>query len=289
MVQMVRELPAVPCRPATGHKGTFGRVLIVAGSRGMSGAAILSGLGALRGGAGLVTVASPQSIVPIVAGFEPSYLTLPLPETEHGQIAFHALDSIRDALASATVAAMGPGWGQSPELVELAWDLYQHCPLPLVVDADALNALAHRRGLLAKLEPAATRILTPHPGEFGRLLDCSTETVQAGREALATEFARTHRVTLLLKGAHSLITDGQRLAINPTGNSGLATGGTGDVLTGLIVALIAQGLAPFDAAQLGAYLHGRAGDLAAQELSQPGLIASDLPWYITKVWRELWQ
>jgi NAD(P)H-hydrate epimerase len=274
---------ALPSRPADGHKGTFGHVLIVGGSRGMSGAAALAGSSALRGGAGLVTVAAPASIVPIIAAIEPSYLTFPLPEDDAGRITASALPLIEQRAAACDVVAIGPGWGQSDELRRLAGSLYTSLDKPLVADADALNALAQQPDTLGR--HPGPRVLTPHPGEFARLTGSDAKSVQSRREQLAREFAGRHEVVLVLKGRHTIITDGQTLHINPTGNSGMATGGTGDVLTGLIAALIAQKLSPLDAARTGAYLHGLAGDLAAAELSEPGLIASDLPRYLGHAWR----
>ena len=253
----------LPDRPPDGHKGTFGHVLIIAGSRGMSGAAALAGCSALRGGAGLVTVAVPESIAPIVAGIEPSYLTLPLPEDADGRIVAGAAAVIEPRLKSVDAVAIGPGWGQSDALRLLAAELYRTLPGPLVVDADALNLLA---GLSDPLqEHAGPRVLTPHPGEFARLTGRDTATIQRNREPLAREFASRHNVVLVLKGRRTIITDGATLHINPTGNSGMGTGGTGDVLTGLIAALLAQGLSPLDAARTGAHLHGLAGDLAAAD------------------------
>ena len=278
------DLP-LPSRPVDGHKGTFGHVLIVGGSRGMSGAAALAGCSALRGGAGLVTVAVPQGVVPVIAAIEPSYLTVPLPEDEEGRIASAALPVILKRGEKADVVAIGPGWGQSADLRQLAAALYTELGQPVVVDADALNALARRPDLLNR--HGGPRVLTPHPGEFARLTNSDTKSVQSRREELAREFAAQHQVVLVLKGRHTIITDGQTLHVNPTGNSGMATGGTGDVLTGLIAALIAQKLSPVDAARTGAYLHGLAGDLAAAELSEPGLIASDLPRYLCHAWRAI--
>jgi NAD(P)H-hydrate epimerase len=286
-MQSVLTPPALPHRPAEAHKGSFGRVLIVAGSRGMSGAACLSGLGALRGGAGLVTVAVPVGIQPVVAAVEPSYLTAALPEDSAGRITSESRVELEDLIAKNSVIAFGPGCGMSDELQALVMWLYAEVEQPLVIDADGINALAQ---CLAKQPggrlptPRGARILTPHPGEFARLTNSTTSAVQQNREELASEFARRHHVILLLKGAQSVITDGERVATNQTGNSGMATGGSGDVLTGLIAALLAQGLTPFDAAHLGAHLHGLAGDLAAAELSQPGLIASDIARYLGKAW-----
>ncbi len=281
------DLPSPPSRPDDAHKGTFGKVWIIAGSQGMSGAAILSGLGALRGGAGLVTVAAPRSIQAVVAGLEPSYLTRGLADDEHGRLTYSALDDLKAALPDQSAAAFGPGLGQSPGITELAAELYQHAPLPMVFDADGLNALAQRPEILSRQPHQPPRIVTPHPGEFARLSGHSMTEISTNRESYACEFARRYHVIVLLKGRHTVITDGKQTFLNPTGNSGMATGGTGDVLTGLITALLAQHKTPLDAARLGAWLHGRAGDLAAETLSKPGLIASDLPRFLGQAWREL--
>jgi ADP-dependent NAD(P)H-hydrate dehydratase len=283
---MVQSLPDLPSRPADGHKGTFGRVLIIAGGRGMAGAAGLAGTSALRGGAGLVTVATAATVAPIVAGYEPSYLTIPLCDAT-GFVCLAGLSEIMERLSAVDAAAIGPGLGQSKEIDEVVADIYRMAEVPLVVDADALNALAHRSDALQSATITTPRILTPHPGEFARLSGLSMETISGNREAVAAEFATKHGVVLVLKGHRTVITDGNRMAINTTGNSGMATGGSGDVLTGLITALLGQKLEPFSAAQLGVYLHGLAGDLAAADLSQPGLIASDLPRYITLAWKRM--
>lgn len=280
-------LPSLPARPAASHKGTFGKVLLVAGSRGMSGAASLAGLGALRGGAGLVQVAVPAGILPVVAAVEPSYLTVPLAEDRQGRIDRQAARDILALAGACTAMAIGPGWGASPDLQELARLVYAEAPVPLVVDADGLNALAHTPGRWPGAPSETERIITPHPGEFARILGTDTKTVQADRETLAAEFALRHGVIVLLKGFQTVITDGKRMMLNTTGNSGMSTGGTGDVLTGLITALLAQGLAAYDAARLGAHLHGLAGDLAAAALSQPGLIASDLPRFLGQAWLQV--
>lgn len=283
---MIQSLPELPPRPADGHKGTFGRVLIIAGGRGMAGAAALAGISCLRGGAGLVTVVTPESVAPIVAGFEPSYLTVPLCETM-GCVCLAALSELMERLSQSDAAAIGPGLGQSVEINEVVADIYRLADIPLVVDADALNALSKRPDVLQLPRPSTPRILTPHPGEFARLSGLSMETIRANREAVAAEFAAKQGVILVLKGQHTVITDGTRMAINSTGNSGMATGGSGDVLTGLLAALLGQRMEPFAAAHLGVYLHGLAGDLAADDLSQPGLIASDLPRYLALAWKRL--
>ena len=261
--------------------------MLIAGSRGMSGAACLAGLGALRGGAGLVTLAVPAGIMPIVAAAEPSYLTHPLPEDDGGRISQRATAELLALAARNTAVACGPGWGSSADLLELIRNLFTTIDQPLVVDADGLNALARMPGGFPQPPEKSPRILTPHPGEFSRLLNTDIGSVQADRESLAIDFARKHGVILLLKGPATVITDGERVAVNTTGNSGMATGGTGDVLTGLITALLAQGMPPFDAAQLGAHLHGAAGDLAAASLSRHAMIASDLPRFLPQAWQQL--
>ncbi len=284
-MQRITALPNPPSRPAEAHKGTFGRALIVAGSRGMSGAASLAGLGALRGGAGLVYLAVPRGILSIVASVEPSYLTIGLPEDGRGRLSAAARGRLTKMIPSHSTIAVGPGWGQSKALVELACWLYTSVELPMVVDADGLTALAKVPAVLP--DAPSPRILTPHPGEFARLSGADISGVQNNREERAAEFAEKNGVVLVLKGQGTVITDGSRLAINTTGNSGLATGGTGDVLTGLITALLAQGMVPFEAAQLAVHLHGLAGDIAAEQLSQPALIASDLPRYLPDAWKQL--
>jgi ADP-dependent NAD(P)H-hydrate dehydratase len=265
-------LPRLAPRAPDAHKGSFGTALIVGGSRGMSGAVTMAGMAALRGGAGLVRLAVPASILDTVAGFEPAYMTIALPSDRAGRIAITARAKILASAAAATLLAFGPGVGRSLGLVSLSAWLYQNLGKPMVVDADGLNALAARPEVLDR--PGGPRILTPHPGEFARLV--GRPVPQQQRESLAVEMAARWGVVLVLKGHHTLITDGQRKAVNTTGNPGMATGGSGDVLTGLITALACQGLSPLDAARLGVHVHGLAGDLAAKELGQVALIATDL-------------
>ena len=279
----ISDIPQLPSRAVDSHKGSYGRAVLIGGSIGMSGAISLAGLGALRGGAGLVYLACPRSVWSAVAAIEPSYLTVPLPEDAHGRLAVSSIPEILTACQNADAVAIGPGLGQSDDLREVVSQVVRGLGVPCVVDADALNLLVDRVEILSSAR--STRVLTPHPGEFARLTGLTIHEVQANREGLAEQFANRHRVVLVLKGAGTVVTDGQRLFINRTGNPGLATGGTGDVLTGLITALIAQGAAPFDAACLGCHLHGLAGDIAAEELSPPGMIASDLPKYLPLAWK----
>ncbi|WP_145262890.1 NAD(P)H-hydrate dehydratase [Planctomycetes bacterium Pan216] len=282
-MRRVTELPPIGERDPQGHKGTYGRVLIVAGSRGMSGAGALSGQGALRSGAGLVTVACPDVVAPIVAGVDPCYLTLWLPSDRQGRVTAQAYDKLRGRKDD--VIAVGPGMGASPALRRLVLSLLAHASAPLVIDADGLNVLAgHIEPLAGR---AAATILTPHPGEFSRLTGRSIAAIQADREEMAARFAKEHGVVLVLKGPGTVITDGTSLAVNDTGNPGMGTGGSGDVLTGIIAALLGQGFEPFDAARLGVYLHGRAGDLAAEDIGMISMTPVDLLAWLPQAFLEL--
>jgi NAD(P)H-hydrate epimerase len=268
------QLPQLPPRKPDSHKGDFGRALLIGGSRGMTGAVAMAGMSALRGGAGLVRLAVAASCLEIVASFEPSYMTAPLPADEEGRIAEEARDALEDLAAQASAAGCGPGLGRSPGLTRLVGWLYEHLPVPAVFDADALNALAEQPEILAR--HAAPRILTPHPGEFQRLTGGEKRPLRQQSELAAAELAARCGIVVVLKGHRTFVVDGHQQAHNLTGNPGMATGGTGDVLTGLITALVCQQLSPFDAARLGVHLHGLAGDLAAAELGQVSMIASDL-------------
>jgi ADP-dependent NAD(P)H-hydrate dehydratase len=278
-------LPKLPPRSADSHKGDFGRALLIGGSRGMAGAIGLAGMSCLRSGAGLVKLAVPECILDTVAGFEPSYMTMPLPCDSSGYLFAAAYDQLAPLFQEATCVAVGPGLAKSAELSQLVRKLYTALRQPLVIDADALNALASLNGGLT--QAAGPRILTPHPGEFSRLAKypLGAKVSRVEQIAHAKELARDHQLVIVLKGHHSVITDGSREAINTTGNPGMATGGTGDVLTGVIAALMCQGLSSFEAAVLGAHVHGLAGDLAAKELGQVSLVASDVITYLPKAFQ----
>jgi len=279
----INVLPRLPRRAADAHKGTFGKVLVVAGSRGMSGAAALCGRGALRAGAGLVQVVCPASIQPEVAAANPCYTTFGLRQHADGSLGDGVLTDVVELARSASAVAIGPGLGRTTDVVKLVSGVLRELPrTPVVIDADGLNALAPFSDEF-KGRPVPL-VLTPHPGEFGRLV--GTE-LAADRERAATEFARRFGVVLLLKGMATLVADGQLLYRNSTGNPGMATGGSGDVLTGVIAALLAQRLSPFDAAVLGAWVHGRAGDVAAGSLGQTGLTAADIAESLPTAFREL--
>ena len=280
---MIDDLP-LPHRPNDAHKGTFGRVLVVGGSVGMSGAVCLAASAALRGGAGLVTAAVPQSIQSVVAGFEPSYMTVGLPADEHG--ALGRVEAVEGLLAGKSAVVVGPGLGQTREAADLVLAILKQSPCPVVLDADALNLVAEYE-ILRSVPRNQPLIVTPHPGEFSRLTGQSISAIQASREQSARDYAVQHEVTVVLKGAGTIVTDGVRVYKNTAGNAGMATGGTGDVLAGLLAAQVAVGLEPMQAASLAVYVHGLAGDLAAAEFSEPGLIASDVLRCIGAAWRNI--
>ncbi|HEY7312415.1 MAG TPA: NAD(P)H-hydrate dehydratase [Gemmataceae bacterium] len=280
---VVTEVPHLPPRPPDANKGTFGRVLIVSGSRGMSGAAVLCAGAALRGGAGLVRLAVPEGILPIIAAANPCYTTAPLPQDDNGRLSAVALPQLLELVRGNSVAALGAGLGQSDDIRAILVAVLEQTVTPLVLDADALNVLVGRLDALRKHQGPI--VLTPHPGEFARLLGCAIPTVQARREELAAIFAATHGVVMVLKGHGTVVTDGRRVFVNTTGNPGMATGGSGDVLGGLIAALLGQKLETFAAAQLGGYLHGLAGDLASEQVGEVSLIASDLLHFLPRAFQ----
>jgi hydroxyethylthiazole kinase-like uncharacterized protein yjeF len=266
---------ALPPRDPNAHKGTYGHVLVLAGSPGKTGAAAMSALSALRVGAGLVTLALPESLNDAMEVKLTEVMTEPLPETRERTVALAAFEKILTLLEGKRVLAVGPGLSTHPETSELVRELVSTARVPMVVDADGINALG------PKLETLATAtvplILTPHPGELARLLSISREEVVQNRIPIAQKVATSFRVYLVLKGGRTLVVDPEgRVAINMTGNPGMATGGTGDVLTGLIAGLLAQGVDAGLAARAGVYLHGLAGDLAAEAVGQEAMLASDL-------------
>jgi ADP-dependent NAD(P)H-hydrate dehydratase len=274
-VEWVKALPVLPRRRPEGHKGDYGRVLVVAGGRGMAGAAALVGAAALRSGAGLVRVACPAEVQPTVAGLEPSYMTYPLENDSHGHVRFLANRPVLERLLDgADVLVMGPGMGQSEEARNLVRWVVETARVPTVLDADALNLLAGQTEVLGHLRRPV--VLTPHPGEFARLTDRPVAEIQADRQTHAMGLARAEHLVVVLKGAGTIVTDGVRVYVNTTGNPGMATGGSGDVLGGVIAALIGQGLPAFAAAQLGVYVHGLAGDIARDQNGEVGLIAGDI-------------
>jgi ADP-dependent NAD(P)H-hydrate dehydratase / NAD(P)H-hydrate epimerase len=267
---------SLPERVPSAHKGTFGHAGIIAGSVGKTGAAALAARAALRVGAGLVTVATPSSVNDVLEAKLLEAMTMPLPETKARTLARSGLDRVLAFIQARTAIAIGPGLSTHHETVELVQSLMKHLDRPSVLDADALNALAGRASLLTECKTPP--ILTPHPGEMARFeVDATTQSVNADRIGTARRFARERGVFVVLKGARTVIARPDGLvAICPTGNPGMATAGTGDVLTGMIVGLLAQGVPAWDAACAATYFHGSAGDLASQHLGQAGMLASDL-------------
>jgi hydroxyethylthiazole kinase-like uncharacterized protein yjeF len=274
-MQIISDIPKLKARAVDGHKGDYGKVCIVGGSVGMSGAAALAGRAALRAGAGLVRVATPKSVLPIVASVEPCFTTIALPEDSAGRISAKAINTILEAAAQNDAVAFGPGVGVSGALRSILHTLLEQEELRLVIDADGLNNLAGMKNWPTKLK--AKLILTPHPGEMKRLWSgLLREPLPAERQEQAVQFAQQTGAVMVLKGAGTVVTDGEKVYINETGNPGMATAGSGDVLTGVILALSGQGLSNFDAAVLGVYVHGLAGDVAAEKLGQISLIATDI-------------
>jgi NAD(P)H-hydrate epimerase len=257
------------------HKGAFGHVLIVAGSVGKTGAGAMASLGAARAGAGLVTLAVPVSLHGLMEVKLTEVMTEPLVETGEQTVAEAALPRIERLLQSKDALALGPGLSTQEETRRVVLRLVETSPCPVVLDADALTALVGNLEILKRAR--SPLILTPHPGEMGRLTGLNPTAVQNRRVELTQSFSRDHGIILVLKGARTLIGSPQgRLAVNGSGNPSLASGGTGDVLTGLIAGFLAQGMAPFHAACLGVYCHGAAGDRLAPRCGDRGLMATDL-------------
>jgi NAD(P)H-hydrate epimerase len=271
----------LPSRVPDSNKGTYGKVLVIGGSRGKSGAAAMAGQAALRAGAGLVTVATAESVLPLVAISMPELMTAPLAETSQGTI---ANQSIAPLLKDKTVVAIGPGLTTFMETSAFVRRVGSECRTQLVIDADGLNALAGFEGDLGGA------VLTPHPGEMARLIGKDIEYVTSNRIPVAREFAKTRNAYVVLKGYRTVVAapDGN-IYINPTGNPGMATGGTGDILTGMIAGILAQEhLGSFiERLCLAVYLHGLAGDCAAGEVGEESLVATDLLRFLPKAWENL--
>lgn len=271
----ITEIPKLPVRQAASHKGDFGKVCIIAGSTGFSGAAAIAGKSALRSGSGLVRLAVPKSILPIVAAIEPCYTTIPLADDSAGKISSKAIDTVLKAVVENDVVAFGPGVGVSAGVKAVLENLLRLEGIRLVIDADGLNNLAALKNWPDICK--ANLILTPHPGEMKRLWSGLLRTsMPTDRQAVAVEFSKAANAVVVLKGSGTVVTDAEKIYVNTTGNPGMATAGTGDVLTGIITALCGQGLDNFDAAVLAVYVHGLAADLAAKDKGQISLIATDI-------------
>ncbi len=268
--------PLVGPRPADSNKGNFGHVLVIGGSLGKSGAAAMAAFSALRVGAGLSTAAIPLSVLPTVAGFHPELMTEPLEETKAGSIALNALEHIEELAKGKTVLAIGPGVSRNSETAECVRELVRTARIPIVLDADGLNAFEGEAGELNRA--GRELVITPHPGEMARLAGCSIADVQRDRIEIARAFAADHSLIVVLKGNRTLIAkpDGE-VWVNTTGNPGMATGGTGDILTGMVSGMIAQHPAKVVEAVIAAvHLHGLAGDVAKETMGEHSLVATDL-------------
>ncbi len=268
--------PLIDPRPAESNKGNYGHVLVIGGSLGKAGAAAMAGISALRAGAGLSTAATPKSVLGTVAGFHPELMTEPLAETDEGTISAKALDRIEELAKGKSVIAIGPGISRNPETVNLVRNLIAKIQIPIVLDADGLNAF---EGRVVELNGKGRMlVITPHPGEMARLAACSIADVQKDRLGVARKFAREHELIVVLKGHRTLGVqpDGETW-VNTTGNPGMATGGTGDILTGMVAGMIAQNLRnPFAAVLAAVHLHGLAGDVMREKVGEHSLIATDL-------------
>ena len=261
-------------RPDT-HKGDYGHVLVVGGSVGLTGAPVLCALGALRSGAGLVTVGVPESAFFIVAAHLVEAMPVPLPEVSGGYLSTAAFAKLRDLVIPADAVALGPGLSQHPVTQRCVRQFLLRVTQPLVVDADGLNALVGHTQLLARVR--APVVVTPHPGELARLIGHRVETIQSSRIAVARATAKRWGTVVVLKGHRTIVASpAGRVYVNTTGNPGMATGGMGDVLTGIIAGFLGQGFSAFDAAAVGVYVHGTAGDVAAKAVGPVGLLATDV-------------
>ncbi len=274
-METVTHIPRLKPRNRDAHKGDFGRVCIVAGSLGMSGAAALTARSTLRAGAGLARVAVPRSILPIVATIEPCCTTIPLDEDKDGRIASGAVNAVLEAASQNDVIAAGPGLGVARGCKAVIGALIATPALRMVLDADGLNNLAAIKDWPGAVK--ASLVLTPHPGEMARLWkSVFRQPVPNDRISAAQRLAAKTSAVVILKGHGTVVADAARVYVNTTGNPGMATGGSGDVLIGVIAALWGQGMEPFDAAVLGTYVHGLAGDIAARDRGEVSLIATDI-------------
>jgi len=275
----------LPKRTADSYKGDYGKAFILAGSPGMTGAAYLTSQACLTAGAGLVTLGLSKSLNPIMEVKTNEVMTKPLPETEEGLLSKSCLPILEEELKDLDVLAVGPGLGRSDELTEIVWELVKISPVPLILDADGLFALSE--GIEILLEAQSPIILTPHLGELSRLSGLKVEELKSDPIGHCQNLARDWGVYLIMKGAATLVASPEgEVYVNSTGNPGMATGGSGDVLTGIIAGLVAQGLKPFQACAAGVFLHGLAGDLAAKERGFAGLTAGDLIRFLPAAWEK---
>lgn len=283
-LELARSL--VPPRPKDSHKGTYGYLLVIAGSAGLTGAACLTCESALRAGVGMATLGLPRSLNIAMEARLTETMTRPLPETSTQSLSLRAFDAIAEMSKRMHVMAVGPGLSTNPETQQLVRKLAAEIDLPMVIDADGLNALAgHTDVLVSRSNPT---IISPHPGEMSRLTGISISDIERDRQGVALTHAKKWRVELILKGAPSVVATSDGIAyVNTTGNPGMSTAGSGDVLTGILAALLGQGLKARNAAILGTYLHGLAGDIAAERFTSWGMVAGDITRCLPDAWRKL--
>ena len=276
----------LPKRTRHDHKGKFGHLFIIAGSRYYTGAAKLSACAGMRSGVGLVTLGVPCSIIDTIASSLMEIIFYPLPATDEGSFAEEGAERAIQFSQDKEAVLLGPGLSRNSSTMNFVRKVFLGIKVPLVLDADGLNAISEEPEILK--ERKGVTILTPHPGEMSRLVKKSTKEIQQEREQCAVNFAKQTGTVLVLKGHHTIIANPEgEYAINTTGNHGLSKGGTGDVLAGLIAGLLAQGVSAYQASQLGVWLHGRAGDLAEQSLHPRSMVAGDLLDFLHYAWREL--
>ena len=272
---MKKHISSIPKRREYTHKGDFGHVLILGGSPGMTGAAFLASQAAIRSGSGLVTCGIPASLNQIMEIKLTEVMTLPLQETKSHSFAISSAKEILDFSERADVIAIGPGISKNRDTLKLVRILLKKVKKPIILDADGIMALVGKLDRLKKRK--APTILTPHPGEMAKLINKNTQVVQVLRSKLALDFAKKYGVTLVLKGHGTVVSSPKgEIYVNKTGNSGMSTAGSGDVLTGMITSFVGQGVSPYSAAVIGVYLHGLAGDIAAREKGRLGMIAGDV-------------
>lgn len=275
----------LPRRPDNANKGTMGTLLNISGSYAMAGACTLSSLSALRSGVGLLKVALPESIYPIVASTVYEAVFLPVKDSNNGTVCNTSLDFLLEASSKCNSILLGCGLKLCDETIEFVKSFVSACTTPMLIDADGINAVSLNIDVLK--DSKADIVLTPHPKEMSRLTGLSVDYIQSNRIEVAEKAARKFGVTLVLKGKDTVVTDGVRTRINPTGNSGMAKGGSGDVLSGIISSLMAQGVDSFESSCIGVYIHGLAGDLASKHLSKTAMLPRDIINYLPQAFKTL--
>lgn len=282
---MRQKISLLSKRKPNTHKGDYGHVFVLAGSKGLTGAATLCSQAALRVGAGLVTLGIPEGLNSILEVKLTEVMTLPLPETEEASLSFRAKDKILDFLQKCDCVIIGPGLSRNEETQKLVRFLLKKISLPMVLDADGINALVGYLKILENIK--GELILTPHIGEFSRITGISIEEIKKNKISVVKNFLKEYNITIILKGHRSIVAKREKIYINKTGNPGMATAGSGDVLSGMIGGFLSQKISHFEAAKLAVYLHGLAGDLAKKEKTEYGLIASDILENIPRAMRRL--